>query len=42
MKKSPGEKLGERTPKYVIESDATIVAPLMFAKNPRLVIFRQN
>jgi deoxyhypusine synthase len=25
-------KLGENTPKYVIESDATIVAPLMFAK----------
>lgn len=24
-------KLGEKTPKYVIESDATIVAPLMFA-----------
>ena len=25
-------KLGADTPKYVIESDATIVAPLMFAK----------
>jgi deoxyhypusine synthase len=25
-------KLGENTPKYVIESDATIVAPLIFAK----------
>ena len=25
-------KLGENTPKYIIESDATIVAPLMFAK----------
>jgi len=25
-------KLGERTPKFVIESDATIVAPLIFAK----------
>jgi deoxyhypusine synthase len=25
-------KLGEKTPKYVIESDATIVAPLIFAK----------
>jgi deoxyhypusine synthase len=25
-------KLGQDTPKYVIESDATIVAPLMFAK----------
>ena len=25
-------KLGVETPKYVIESDATIVAPLMFAK----------
>jgi len=25
-------KLGEATPKYVIESDATIVAPLIFAK----------
>lgn len=24
-------KLGEKTPKYVVESDATIVAPLMFA-----------
>lgn len=24
-------KLGEKTPKYIIESDATIVAPLMFA-----------
>jgi deoxyhypusine synthase len=25
-------KLGAKTPKYIIESDATIVAPLMFAK----------
>jgi deoxyhypusine synthase len=25
-------KLGADTPKYVIESDATIVAPLIFAK----------
>jgi deoxyhypusine synthase len=25
-------KLGENTPKYIIESDATIIAPLMFAK----------
>src|SRR4051812_22072143 len=25
-------KLGERTPKFIIESDATIVAPLLFAK----------
>ena len=25
------EKLGIDTPKYVIESDASIVAPLMFA-----------
>jgi deoxyhypusine synthase len=25
-------KLGEKTPKFVIESDATIVAPLLFAK----------
>jgi deoxyhypusine synthase len=25
-------KLGESTPKFIIESDATIVAPLMFAK----------
>ena len=24
-------KLGAKTPKYIIESDATIVAPLMFA-----------
>jgi len=24
-------KLGEKTPKYIVESDATIVAPLMFA-----------
>ncbi|MEJ1973882.1 MAG: deoxyhypusine synthase family protein [Lacunisphaera sp.] len=24
-------KLGEKTPKYIIESDATIVAPLIFA-----------
>ena len=25
------EKLGKNTPRYIIESDATIVAPLMFA-----------
>ena len=25
-------KLGEKTPKFIIESDATIVAPLIFAK----------
>jgi len=25
-------KLGATTPKYIVESDATIVAPLMFAK----------
>jgi deoxyhypusine synthase len=25
------EKLGVNTPKFIIESDATIVAPLMFA-----------
>jgi deoxyhypusine synthase len=24
-------KLGEKTPKYIIESDASIVAPLVFA-----------
>ena len=31
MKKSPGENLGIDTPKYIVESDATIVAPLIFA-----------
>ncbi len=30
-KKSRGGKLGVKTPKFIIESDATIVAPLIFA-----------
>ena len=31
MKKSPGGKLDITTPKFIVESDATIVAPLIFA-----------
>jgi deoxyhypusine synthase len=31
MRKSPGENLDITTPKFIVESDATIVAPLIFA-----------
>ena len=31
MKKSPGANWNRNTPRFVIESDASIVAPLIFA-----------
>jgi len=31
MKRSPWGKLDIHTPKFIVESDATIVAPLIFA-----------
>ena len=31
MKRSRGVKLDVNTPKFIVESDATIVAPLIFA-----------